>query len=343
MNKLLSRVSVAVFLALVLLIVVTLVLPVASAQADSITECWAVLAGVSDYKYNIGDLSYCDDDVRDFSNILSPVWGADHVRTLIDSQASKANILNNIDWLASNAGPEDTVLFYFSGHGADYQDGYFCPYDSLTYSWANDVSSSELAAAFQPVQAGKIVVILDICHAGEFQANMGIGGRVIMMACRSYETSQESWLLRNGVYTYYILEAMDNFSDADTNNDNELSAEEVADYAGPLATDYNSSQHPQLYDGYYGGLALLARFIFTLNTSLPFGTTVLTLDGTDYTSAPAPMIWIPGVSHTISVPQLVDPGSGTRYVFTQWDDGYVTVTRTITHGSYTASYDKEHL
>jgi uncharacterized repeat protein (TIGR02543 family) len=342
MKKLLSRISVAVFLALVLFIVTTLVLPVASAQTDSSPECWAVLAGVSNYQY-INDLSYCDDDVRDLSNILSPAWGSDHVRTLIDSQATKAGILDAIEWLADNAGPDDTVLFYFSGHGDDYLDGYFCPYNSLTYSYANDISSGLLADAFLPVQAGKVVVILDICFAGEFQGNMGATGRVLLMACRSYETSQESWLLQNGVFTYYVLEAVDNFEDADTNHDNELSAEEIAAYANPLANDYNYSQHPVLFDGFYGELALLARFVFELNMSLPYGAVVLTLDGTNYTSAPDPMLWVPGVDHTITVPELVDTGSGTRYVFTEWNDGYVMVTRVITHGAYTAYYDKEHM
>jgi uncharacterized repeat protein (TIGR02543 family) len=342
MKKLLSKISVAVFLALVMFIVTTFVLPVASAQADSEPECWAVLAGVSNYQY-INDLNYCDDDVNDLWEVLSPAWGSGHIRSLINSQATKDGILDAIDWLAYNAGPEDTVLFYFSGHGDDYLDGYFCPYDSLTNSYANDISSGLLADAFESVQAEKIVIILDICHAGEFQGNVGLTGRVILMACRSYETSQESWLLRNGVYTYYILEAMENFSEADTNHDYELSAEEIADYANPLATIYNYSQHPLLFDGYYGELALLARFIFALNMDLPYGTIVLTLDGTEYTSIPDPLLWVPGVDHTITVPELVSTGTGTRYVFTEWNDGYVMVTRIISHGSYTASYNKEHL
>jgi hypothetical protein len=343
MKRMLSKISLAVFLALVLLIVTTLVLPVASARAASSTECWAVLVGVSDYQYSDQDLRYCDDDARELSQVLSPVWGSSHIKLLTDSQATKANILDAIDWLADNAGPEDTVLFTFSGHGSDYQDGYMYPYDSLTYSYANDISSYQLASAFQSVQADKIVVILDICHAGEFQDNMGITGRVILMACRSYETSGEFWGLQNGAYTYYILEALNDFDAADDNHDYELSAEEVAAYAAPLTTDYNISQHPFLFDGYFGELAMLAKFIFDIDTTLPYGTTVLNVDGEAYTSVPPPMIWVPGISHTITVPQLVDPGTGTRYVFTRWDDGYVSITRVITHGSYTASYDTEHL
>src|SRR4030042_1153920 len=116
MKKFLSKVSIAVFMVLVLFIVSTFALPVMPAQAASTPECWAVLVGVSNYQY-IGDLSYCDDDAQELSDALSPVWGDSHVRLLVDSQATKANILVAIDWLADNADADDTVLFSFSGHG----------------------------------------------------------------------------------------------------------------------------------------------------------------------------------------------------------------------------------
>jgi hypothetical protein len=340
MKKFLSSISIAVFLALVLFLVSTFILPVVPAQAASTPECWAVLVGVSNYQY-LNDLNYSDDDARELSQSLSPVWGSSHIRLLTDSQATKTAILSAISWLASNADSDDTVLFSFSGHGSS--RGYFCPYNSLTYSNSNDISSSELANALRVVQAGKFVVVLDSCYAGTFQSNLTYNGRVIMMACRSSETSGEYGALRNGVFTYYILQAIDKFGDADTNHDYELSAEEVALYANPLTTQYKSTQHPVLDDRYSGELAMLAKFVFALNMSLPSGTTVLTLDGTTYTAAPSPLIWVPGVSHTITVPQLVDKGTGTRYVFTQWNDGSVTVARVITKGSYTANYDTEHL
>lgn len=343
MKKLLSKISIAVFLALVLSLVSTFVLPAMPAQAAYGPECWAVIAGVSDYMYGDQDLNYCDDDARELSQVLSPVWGSGHIRLLTDWQATKANILNAIDWLAANAGAGDTVLFYFSGHGSDYQDGYFCPSDSLTYAWGNDISSSQLASAFLPVQAEKIVIILDCCHAGSFQYNMSAYGRVVMMACQSYEESAETSSLRNGVFTYYILEALNSFDDADTNYDYELSAEEVAAYANPLAYYWDYSQDPVIDDYYFGELALLAEFIFSLNVDLPYGETLLTLDGEDYTSVPSPMLWVPGVSHTITVPEMIDQGTGTRYIFTRWDDGSVTVTRIIEKGSYMANYDMEHL
>ncbi|OGO18207.1 MAG: hypothetical protein A2Z15_07290 [Chloroflexi bacterium RBG_16_50_11] len=340
MKKVVSKILTAVFLALVLFVVSALALPGMPAQAAGTPECWAVLVGVSDYQ-SLNDLRYCDDDARELSQELSPVWGESHIKLLIDSQATKANILAAIDWLAENADADDTVLFSFSGHGSSL--GYFCPYNTSGSIYSTMISSSELASAFTLVQADKSIIVLDICYAGKFQNNLTSSGRVILMACRSTELSSEYPALRNGVFTYYVLQALTGFDAADANDDYELSAEEIAQYAAPFTTQYESSQHPVTDDRYTGELALLAKFVFRMNLYLPYGTTLLTLDGQEYTSIPLPFLWVPGVAHTMTVPQMVDTGSGTRYVFTQWSDGSISVTRIINKGAYTANYDKEQL
>ena len=338
MRRFISKVSIAVFLALVLFLVSTFALPVASAQGASNPECWAVFVGISNYQ-SINDLTYCDDDARDLSNVFSTVWGASHISLLIDHQATKAAILDAIDWLAANADTGDTVLFSYSGHGAS--TGYMCPYDTLSGFSTTMISTTELANAFQSVQAEKTVVILDMCYAGKFQSPLAENGRVILMASRYNEVSWEFGDLRNGLFSYYVAYALNNFAETDTNGDYELSAEEVAQYANSETTQYESSQHPVLDDGYSGQLALLAQFVFGINMDLPANTTVITIDGKNYTTAPSSLFWVPGVSHTITVPELVDKGTGTRYVFTQWSDGSVTVTRIVTKGSYSVYYDKE--
>ena len=342
MKKLLSRLSIAVFLALVLFLVSTFALPAMAAQADSEPECWAVIAGVSNYQA-ISDLNYGDDDAQDLYQALSPVWGTSHMLLLKDWQATKSAILSGIDWIADNADENDTVLFFFSGHGSDYGGGYFCPYDSLTTSWDNDISATELENALAPIRADQVVVILDCCYSGCFQNELSESGRVIMMACSSYEVSYEYTALRNGAFTYFILEALGKFDEVDTNDDYILSAEEVAAYANPETYQYEYDQSPFTDDMYYEQLALMAKFAFALNIALPFGTNILTLDGVNYTSAPAPVIWAPGSTHTVVVPDFVELGVGTRYTFTDWSNGNTSPSMVIYSGNLIANYLKEHL
>ena len=47
------------------------------------------------------------------------------------------------------------------------------------------------------------------------------------------------------------------------------------------------------------------------------------------------MQWALGSQHTVSVPAVVGPAVGTRYVFTQWSDGVTTKRRSITAGAVT--------
>lgn len=342
MKKVLSRVSIAVFIALALFLVSTFALPCLPAQAAATPECWAVLVGVSDYQsVYVNDLDYCDDDAQELYNALSPVWGASHIRLLKDSQATKANILSGISWMASNADASDTVFFSFSGHGR--VGGWLCPYDTSPYNYNYDIHANQLADAFWWVNAGKTVIILDICHAGAFQYYVSHSGRVIIMACRADEESEERYALQNGVFTYAILRALAEFDAADANHDYELSAEEVAAYANLLTTQYISTQHPVIDDGYSGELALMAEFVFDMNTSLPAGTNILTIDGANYTSAPPPLLWALDSQHTITVPQFLDSGSGTHYFFHSWSDGGTSATIVISKGAYTAIYDKEYM
>jgi len=84
------------------------------------SDRWAVIIGISDYKGDAYDLGYCDDDAWDFYNALVNEygWSSNHITMLIDSQATKANILGAIDWMRANEGSGDEVVFFYSGHGS---------------------------------------------------------------------------------------------------------------------------------------------------------------------------------------------------------------------------------
>ncbi len=344
-RKSFNKIPAAILIGLIAFIATVFVLPCLPAQAADTPECWGVIVGISNFEY-INDLNYADDNARDLYENLSPVWGESHIKLLIDSEAAKSDILNAIKWMAGKADTDDTVLFDFSGHGSD--GGYICPYDTYV-SLSTCISASELTNSFKSVKAKKIVVILDSCYSGDFKDSLSTDTRVILMATDPDELGWEDGAIMHSVFTYYLLSALDNFDEVDTNHDYELSAEELFAYVAPLveayeeANNYPSIQHPTISDTYLREIALLARFMFALNTLLPPGTSILSLDGIEYFSLPLPLLWIPGSEHTLVIPQIVDTGVGTRYVFINWSDGDTSDTRVISKGSYTANYDKEQL
>jgi len=78
----------------------------------------------------------------------------------------------------------------------------------------------------------------------------GYEGYVVLMACEEDKSAYESRRLKNGVFTYYIVEGL--WGPADASGDKNVSAEEDFDYAAPLVRQYKpTNQDPQLWDGDY--------------------------------------------------------------------------------------------
>ena len=88
------------------------------------------------------------------------------------------------------------------------------------------------------------------------------GRGVVVTACAAAEESYETDALQNGVFTYFLLDAM--AGAADTDGDQSVSAEECYAYVKPLAASYTSktslfpdgAQNAQLYDAWAGELEL---------------------------------------------------------------------------------------
>ena len=100
-------------------------------QAQDVNK-YAVVVGCADYQMQGLDLRYSDDDAyRYYAYLLSCEGGAipaENISILVDEAATKQNIIKTMNDVYSKAGPEDMLIFYFSGHGSE---GAFCPDDVL--------------------------------------------------------------------------------------------------------------------------------------------------------------------------------------------------------------------
>jgi hypothetical protein len=348
MNK---KIPIIAFISMILAVFSMLIPLSASAYPEEPKHnAWAVIIGVSEYK-RLDDIEGSAESAQELFQLLGPIWGEEHIRILLDSEASKLNIEAAIDWLVSNADASDTVLFYFAGHSEERQP-FIAPYDADYYQglWIDWITQGTLSESLNRLESENVVVILDVCHAGRFETTLSGTGRVVLMSSQADEDSWNSqfddkgW---RGAFSYYLLEALTEFDDADSNRDYELSVEELFSYAEPKTISHTTAldtiQHPVMSDQHSGEITLLMKSIFSVEPELPPDYDILILDNEVYPSDPIELTSAPGSVHDINIPPLVDITTGTRYVFASWSDGDTSVSRTIPRGGvYTANYTIQH-
>jgi len=207
-------------------------------QSISQKQIYAVIAGVSDYKYdNLDiDLNYCDDDAQSFYNLLSSSGvKAQNMILLTDSRASKQNILNSLHQVFSKASANDQVIFFFSGHGTQ---GSFVPYDYNGYS-NTLLKHTDVKNQYKQCKAYNKLCIADACFSGSIKHHSTKSiekssaideksGIVVMMSSRNNQTSREMPSLKNGAFTYYLVKGLK--GNADKNNNKIITVSEMYYY-----------------------------------------------------------------------------------------------------------------
>ncbi len=217
------------------------------------TEKYAVVVGCADYQMQGLDLRYSDDDAYRFYAWLMSCEGgsvpADHISILVDEAAVKQNIMKTMDEIYSKAGPDDMLIFYFSGHGSE---GAFCPTD-ITNQYSSLLSHDEVKAVFKKYPAKYKICFADACFSGSIYEGSPSSvsttssnqetSVVIMMSSASTETSQENPKIRQGAFTYYLLKGLK--GSADRNKDGTITLEELFPYVKANVINFtNNGQTP---------------------------------------------------------------------------------------------------
>lgn len=149
----------------------------------------ALLIGIGNYPEDSGwNIIHGNNDVAIIKDVLlHQGFLADDILQLIDSDATKANILLSLDKLSECCQAGDVVYLHFSGHGqqitdlnGDEEDGFdeaWIPYDAKKvyvpgeYEGENHITDDELNILFTKLRVrvgakGKIVIVADACHSG---------------------------------------------------------------------------------------------------------------------------------------------------------------------------------
>lgn len=126
---------------------------------------YAVVIGVgADLPVTVEDAHAIANQLRDPTRCAYP---PEQVRLLTEESACRENILAALEWLREETGQDDTAIIYFSGHGTEIPDFHLVPFG---FDWSNlkdtAITGQEFTERLRSIQAKKLLVLLDCCHAG---------------------------------------------------------------------------------------------------------------------------------------------------------------------------------
>lgn len=242
---------------------------VATGAANAYENTYAIVIGVADYKNfapDDGDLTYTINDAVSFAEFLKSKKGgsvpASNIVLLTENQASKANIIAKAKALFSKAKKNDRVIFYFSGHGSK---GCFLPYDATTMG-NNLLYFDEVKSIFRSAKCNTKLLFADACFSGSMKKGLATNAELkksiekgnksasnmniaVMMSCQGNETSIESSSLRQGLFTYYLMEGLGGKANNDGNK--YVTIQELYYYVyhkvQDRASQSNHKQTPELF------------------------------------------------------------------------------------------------
>jgi len=141
---------------------------------------YAVVIGISDYENaGIEKLQFAHKDAEIFAKYLKSKAGgsvpAENIKLLLNKQAPMNAIYSALDWLSKSCQKNDTVYFYFSGHGdVDdedvYKQGFLLPVNSPSNNYLTNAVRLEdvnnISDNLSVKKNVKVIIITDACHSG---------------------------------------------------------------------------------------------------------------------------------------------------------------------------------
>lgn len=248
---------------------------------------WAVIVGI-DYETNkdISPLNYAESDAAKFKQTLIDASRGliSDTRTRVltgagSDTATRLELIRAVKAAADNAGPQDTILIYFSGHGVtDGGVSYLVPVDGVPDLPADSaVSVDRIYELLSQSAAARTVIFLDACHSGsvsvgrkeatgrnampaEFAQQLlsEARGRVVFSSCDIDQVSLET-PETGGVFTNYLCEGLK--GPANTNGDGYITVSELANYVTQKVREWsfanNAAMTPILANAVSGDIPLV--------------------------------------------------------------------------------------
>jgi WD40 repeat protein len=243
---------------------------------------FVVAVGVNNYSNPAYNLKFASADAQAFAEAVdknaksTASFDEVSVTTIVDSQATRENILSALHGIAAKAQPEDAVSIFLASHGAAFAGHFYLvphdigydgsPADLNPDAWkailSHTISDQDLENAFQDMDTGRILLVLDACNSGQALEAEGkrVGpinsrglaqlayekGMYVLAASQSYQAALEASELGHGLLTHSLVSEGLNERKADFEpKDGKIVVEEWLDYAAKRVPEIQSERMQQ--------------------------------------------------------------------------------------------------
>ncbi|OFY62460.1 MAG: hypothetical protein A2V64_11515 [Bacteroidetes bacterium RBG_13_43_22] len=192
---------------------------------------YALIIGIDNYSEQWSPLKNAVSDAKAINQILRSRYKFDNIKELYNEQATRLNIIKELEWLVENVQPTDNLLIYYSGHGEFNQalnKGYWVPVDAKAASTSYYISNSDIQTFLGGIKSKHTLLISDACFSGDifrgstvsipFEESDKYYARVNSVSSRKALTSGGIEPVLDGgreghsVFAYYLLKALDSNS-----------------------------------------------------------------------------------------------------------------------------------
>jgi len=136
---------------------------------------YALIIGIDNYTGQWRPLKNAVSDAKAIHQLLQAKYKFDYLKVLYNEQATRMNIIKELEWLVQNVKPTDNLLIYYSGHGEFNQTlnkGYWVPVDATAASTSYYISNSDIQTFLGGIKSKHTLLISDACFSGDiFRGN----------------------------------------------------------------------------------------------------------------------------------------------------------------------------
>lgn len=145
----------------------------------------ALIIGVSEYKYagpGLPNLDMPTKDAEKIYSILTEKYAFEPANVTLLKNASREEIINSFDHLATQVEDKDNLLVFYAGHG--YYDkskdfGYWLPSDAKKSSTSAWISNSTIKDYMGAINSKHTLLITDACFGGSIFKTRSVAATIL--------------------------------------------------------------------------------------------------------------------------------------------------------------------